>query len=145
MHGAWLRMWIRFPRGWFLYSRQCAGNRHGHERGHNGSIVFEINVTFRIQYNLGLWKVLSEFTWTYNLKIWSILTKVHLFRNPSPRAFFNITIPKVQMHFITTHLLLIATSATLIAAQGGTPTSPNTSGDSNCVSQKYAPKPPSNL
>ncbi|CAG7961341.1 unnamed protein product [Penicillium nalgiovense] len=40
------------------------------------------------------------------------------------------------MHFLTTHILLLATSATLIAAQDGTPTSPNTSGDSNCVSQK---------
>lgn len=32
-----------------LPSCQCAGNRHGLERGLNGSIAFEMNVTFKIQ------------------------------------------------------------------------------------------------
>ncbi|KAJ5488410.1 hypothetical protein N7453_011864 [Penicillium expansum] len=41
------------------------------------------------------------------------------------------------MHFFTTHLsLLLAASATLIAAQDATPTSTSTSGNSNCASQK---------
>ncbi|CAG8908623.1 unnamed protein product [Penicillium egyptiacum] len=39
------------------------------------------------------------------------------------------------MHFFTTHLLLLASSATLIAAQDGIPTSASTS-NSNCASQK---------
>ncbi|KAJ5970215.1 uncharacterized protein N7479_000133 [Penicillium vulpinum] len=41
------------------------------------------------------------------------------------------------MYFLATHLsILLAASATLIAAQDATPTSPSTNGNSNCASQK---------
>ncbi|OQE40862.1 hypothetical protein PENCOP_c005G06793 [Penicillium coprophilum] len=41
------------------------------------------------------------------------------------------------MRLLTTHLaILLATSATLIAAQDAAPTSPSTDGNSNCASQK---------
>ena len=33
----------------FRLSCQCAGNRHGLERGLNGFITFKMNVTFKIQ------------------------------------------------------------------------------------------------